>query len=195
MNGFERVKEQNRVKILNAAEKLFNKYGIDKVTITDIASEAHVSKITIYNLFSNKYNLIHSYISANASAYIQRLQDLLKTDKSYFEKLESIVLLTAEVNEKSPSLQSLDLMSYPEWKQLVNSLFEQGRKLLLEFLKKGQKEGYINPKLSSEAINSYFKINFDGIDANPEIREKMRNNPKLLKDLYWMILYGFAKVG
>lgn len=62
MNGFERRKEQNRESIMQAALELFKAYGFGKVTVNDIAYEANVSQVTIYNHFGSKEKLVREVI-------------------------------------------------------------------------------------------------------------------------------------
>ena len=45
------MKEQQ---IIEAARKLFGKYGFKKVTMDEIAREANVTKKTVYTYFSSK---------------------------------------------------------------------------------------------------------------------------------------------
>ena len=42
MNGFERRKDQSKENIRRAAYELFNKFGISKVSVNDIARKANV---------------------------------------------------------------------------------------------------------------------------------------------------------
>ena len=44
--------------ILNAAKKLFTNYGFKKVSMDEIASEAGVTKKTVYTYFSSKEELL-----------------------------------------------------------------------------------------------------------------------------------------
>jgi len=54
----EREKKLRKDSILNAAEKLFFRRGLDTVTIEEIANEAELAKGTIYRYFKNKDELI-----------------------------------------------------------------------------------------------------------------------------------------
>ncbi len=57
MNGFEQRRNEKKKAIMKAALALFDQYGFDKVTVTEIAEKAHVSKVSIYKYFESKGNL------------------------------------------------------------------------------------------------------------------------------------------
>lgn len=50
--------EENRVKIVETALRMFNSRGLKGVTMDDIASELHMSKRTLYETFENKEELL-----------------------------------------------------------------------------------------------------------------------------------------
>ena len=47
-------KEKSRIKILHAAKGLFERYGIDDVTFTQIAQKADVCRTTVFNHFADR---------------------------------------------------------------------------------------------------------------------------------------------
>jgi AcrR family transcriptional regulator len=53
-DGFTRRKEQSKEEIRKAAWELFGQFGVEKVSIVDIARKAGVSQATIYNNFGSK---------------------------------------------------------------------------------------------------------------------------------------------
>jgi AcrR family transcriptional regulator len=53
----EREKQQRREEIIKAAEKVFFAMGLDRATMDDVASEAELSKGTLYLYFKNKERL------------------------------------------------------------------------------------------------------------------------------------------
>jgi TetR/AcrR family transcriptional regulator len=71
----EREKEQRRLDILNAAEKVFFEKGTDNATMDDIAEHAELSKGTLYLYYKSKEELLFA-ISLRA----------MKILKSMFEK-------------------------------------------------------------------------------------------------------------
>jgi len=199
MNGFERRKRQNKENILKAAEVLFNKYGISKVSVNDIASKAGVSQVTIYNLFGSKDKLIYGCMETIANKFIENLREILKaeskTDKPYPEKLEGIFQYLVEISESNPGFADIEIQNNPELKQLVDRFTEQTRKSLVEFVKVGQKQGHLNSGLSDETVSAYFEIFIKGINASPEVHARIHHNPELFHDLLLLMLYGFSRTG
>ena len=63
MDGFQRRKEQTKKEIRQAAWALFSRFGVDKVTVADIARKAGVSQATIYNRFGSKDALVREFVT------------------------------------------------------------------------------------------------------------------------------------
>lgn len=54
----ERKKLRTRHRLLTAATELFAERGFDKVSVAEIAEAAEVSKMTVFNYFANKEDLV-----------------------------------------------------------------------------------------------------------------------------------------
>lgn len=58
----ERKKEETHKRIIAAAVGLFNQYGLDAVTMEQIAEKVDIAKGTLYNYFGSKEELINAFI-------------------------------------------------------------------------------------------------------------------------------------
>jgi AcrR family transcriptional regulator len=56
--------DATKSRVLNAAKTLFARYGIDKVTIAQIAERARVADSTVYALYKSKEGILRSLMSA-----------------------------------------------------------------------------------------------------------------------------------
>ena len=187
MDGFERRKEQSKEDIRRAAEELFSKFGVDKVSVNDIARKAGVSQATIYNNFGSKENLVHDYRKTIVNAVASRFREILVWKKSYVEKFQGFLQSWIDIADRykieiedSETKQSRDFMGM----EIENSF--------REFIKEGKGQGNLRSDLSDEAIITYIKFFQQGISNNPGIRDRMLRDTKLSDDLISLFVHGIS---
>src|SRR5690606_40823795 len=59
---------------------LFQEYGVQKVTIAEIAKKAHVSQVTIYNYFESKDNLVYHVFKYYVDNIWEEQKEMLESD-------------------------------------------------------------------------------------------------------------------
>ena len=194
MNGFERRKEQKKESIRRAALELFQVHGFKKVSINDIASKAGVSQVTIYNHFGSKDELVHDIVKAVFLSYIEKYRAIIKGEKSFAEKLESMVFEKTDLASQYHGewIQTV-VQSYPEIQQFIETVWQQEvNQLMIDFFEEGGKQGYVNPELSQEALLLYLEILRKGVFASSSLIAKTENSEKLMRDLISLSLYGLV---
>jgi AcrR family transcriptional regulator len=182
MDRFERRKEQSREDIRRAAEELFAKFGVDKVSINDIARKAKVSQATVYNNFGNKENLVHDYHGTIVKKLAGSFRGIIVMKKSWVDKFQGFLQSWIDIADRSDT-QSLDLVGGE-----IESSFR-------EFIKEGKEQGNLRLDLSDEAIMTYIKFFQQGISHNPEIRNKINRDSKLSDGLLSLFMYGVSGKG
>jgi AcrR family transcriptional regulator len=75
-----RQAEETKWRILGAAKRLFSQYGIDRVTIEEIATEAKVASPTIFALFQSKRGLLRAFVDENL--FGKRYETLVEQTKA-----------------------------------------------------------------------------------------------------------------
>ncbi len=73
----KKVKEQTRIRLLEAAVDVISEKGFDKASMREIAKRADVADATIYNYFSTKEKLLYGYCE-----YVQQqvMEELMSID-------------------------------------------------------------------------------------------------------------------
>ena len=66
-------RENLRNKILNTAMTLFKQRGIKAVRMDDIATEMGISKRTLYEIYSNKEDLLYECVKNDGKTMTERL--------------------------------------------------------------------------------------------------------------------------
>jgi len=75
--------------IVSSAQLLFAKFGLKRVTIDDIAKEAHVSKATIYKYFKNKTEVFDRVVQNEVESLLTLIRNDVKAQDSAVEKLRA----------------------------------------------------------------------------------------------------------
>jgi AcrR family transcriptional regulator len=194
MDGFERRKERKKESIRRAAIELFGTYGFEKVSIGDIARQARVSHVTIYNHFGSKEELVREIVKTAISDLVEKARSIIKGDRPFLEKLELIVLDKAEVASRyQGELMRMAVRDNPEMQRFVESLWKSEiERLLVELVEEGKRLSYISGEVSPEAILYYFEIIRNGAFASSEMLAKIKPDARLARELNHLFLYGLV---
>lgn len=192
MNGFEERKTKKMNKIRESAWRMFDRYGFQKVSVKEIAKEAKVSQVTIYNYYGTKTKLIIDVLMHVFDQQLKEYEDILRQPISFPEKVHAIMIGETKIIK----MITKDLPEYNEYEEIKTFITEYQQNKLIPFLKKmiqkGIEEGYINPDLSEEAIMFYFTMY-----QNEFIRisELDKNNVlgKRVEEIIQMFFYGLSK--
>jgi AcrR family transcriptional regulator len=194
MNGFERMKEQKKWVILQAALELFKIHGFKKVSISDIARKADVSQVTIYNHFGSKDGLIREVVKALLLRILEKAREIIREDKSFPEKLEAIVFDKTKIaSEYHGELMQAAIQSDPEMRNWIESWWERdARQVTIDLIEEGKRQGYIHTQQAEEAIVLYLEILRRGVFASPDLLANMRPDLELYRELNHLFIYGLV---
>lgn len=151
----------NRRNILDAADKLFCKNGVEKTTMEQLASEAGYSKPTLYGYFKDKDEVYFALVlefmekivfkvdkaidenTAFSDTFTKICQDVFRLATRYSLYFEGLIG-TINVNIKADDTPQI----YKDIYHLGEALNEK----LIALLQQGKDEGIINIALDNSAI-------------------------------------------
>jgi len=116
-------KEEKRRNIALSCRELLLEYGIDELTISQIAETAGVGKGTIYEYFENKEDIVFEIITTFTDEHQKRLVSISQSEMSVRDKLFHFLYLLFE-NETARK----HLMIYKEF--LAISLMHETKEML-----------------------------------------------------------------
>ncbi len=197
MDGFARRKEQSREEIRKAAWELFSQFGVDRVSIADIARKAGVSQATIYNNFDSKEALAREFVTTAVEQLVNRVQEISTPKHQFNEKMNGFFQFIEEMiiegkptaAERTIFASSVDLQNDPEIKKIRETAQEKMGALLMELIQEGKQQGDVNPDLSEEALRLYFPVFMD-LFANPQLQHQFFQHPNLIRELGELMLFG-----
>ncbi|WP_156291581.1 TetR/AcrR family transcriptional regulator [Oceanobacillus salinisoli] len=193
MDGFKRRREQKTQDILKAALSLFMKYGVKKVSISEIAKEANVSQVTIYNYFESKDKLIHEVLIYYVDDVWQEYEKLLNSDMDFPDKVKQIIFnKTDAASHLHEDFYHYFMKEYTQGIHYIEELYTN--KVfpgLIDLFNEGREQGYINPNVSNKAILFY-------IQMLKEAMQKTEVNERILpmtEEIMHLLFYGIIGKG
>lgn len=201
MDGFARRKEQSREGIRKAAWELFSQFGVDKVSMTDIARKAGVSQATIYNNFGSKEALVREFVTSMVEGLVNRAQEVITPQGSYQEKMNAFFQFISAMMDGGRNASegvtvfasSLDLQNDPEIREIRTKAQEKMVALLLGLIEEGRQQGQVSTQISEEALRIYFVVFMDAF-THTEFQRQYPRHLNLVDELGSLMLYGLRGI-
>lgn len=137
-------------KICLTALRLFHKRGIRQVKMDDIATTLSVSKRTLYEIYTNKMELLAEVLELQNRMNHDRLKRELKPGANTMDVLILVLKISVEFIE--------DLHRYPEALQKLEELEKRSDEENRRFLQKGVEEGFFLPNINFQLMDDIVRI-------------------------------------
>ncbi len=160
IDGFQRRKEQKKINILEAALHLFKQYGTQKVSVAEIATQANVSQVTIYNYFGSKHDLIYEVIVYFVDTVWEEYEEMFHAELPFPEKIKQMIFnKKTEAADISEHFYHDFMKEYPAGLAYIEKLYEEkALPRFLELFDEGKEQGYVDASISNEAIFMYIQM-------------------------------------
>jgi len=194
LNGFEKRRHDKQRAIKQAALELFDRFGFDKVTVTEIAEKAHVSKVSIYNFFGSKDNLRRLIIKDLLDESTARIRALIEKEADFIDKIEEYLQIRTWYFGKYSLRFFFDAVeSDSELRRYLNDFNASSKKLVLRFIEEGKRSGVFSRAASSAAIEIYIDMVQTHLMHNREVRDRVERNPELAREINLLFLDGLIR--
>lgn len=190
MDGFERRREQKKMNILEAALALFMEYGVQKISIAEIAKKANVSQVTIYNYFDSKHNLVREVFLYYVDKAMDEFDQILNGDIAFPEKIKQIIFTKKETaNQIHEDFYQYLMKEYTTGVNYIEKMYvEQIIPRLIDLFNEGKKLGYVDPNVSNEAILFFIQAVHEYIQQE-DVYQKIL---PLTEDIMRLMFYGIV---
>jgi len=166
--------------ILQSAKELFEKYGIKKTTMNEIAQNAGVTKKTVYSYFESKADLINCFIQQELNYMKSIIEKYLNKEGDFFNNVHAGLyeLLTYRkesfiVNLVAKESDSLDIKKV---KEALNRIDDQINSFIKQIIINAEKSGYIevqNIDVTTFIIyKMYIALMFEWDENYKELKDK-----------------------
>lgn len=147
-----------RMRILKEAGILFGKMGIRAVTMDNIALELGISKRTIYEIFSDKNDLLEQAIFEGIKLHKRNMLNQLNSADNVIDAIVDFIRNHQKMFAKINPLFFIDLKRYHP--KVYRKLNEKGElrdfSISRTLLEKGVKEGIFICNLNIDLSNKFF---------------------------------------
>jgi AcrR family transcriptional regulator len=164
-SGYHAHRERQRQRILDAAEVLFDKRGIDRVSMADITSASGIRASTLYQYFSKKDDIVWELVSELfASAGEQAVRRMAEA-RTGLAKITALLEFMADELENEPAkvrfMAQFDAMYARDWpaerlltleERIRPQGFRSFGKLIGDGIADGSLRSDLDPNLTMQAI-------------------------------------------
>ena len=136
--------EASREAIVQAARRVFQKWGLNKTTMEDIAREAGKGKSTLYYYFESKDEIFDTLLEIEIGALLTRAKAAVAAVDSAKEKLRSYVVASLAELKNTAALYDIvrgEMRGNPHFLEKITEKFAAGElKFMKEILALGVKQ-------------------------------------------------------
>ncbi len=163
-------REVLRNRIIDVATAAFHKKGIKNVTMDDIAHELTISKRTLYQIFSDKEELLLVCVKKGTERDNEKMLHLLEDCNNVLD------LLLASFAEKMHSIEKIqpefftDIMKYPHVVKFYEDKNRERESNIIAFLDKGKEQGFFRTDVNFHIIYKVLTQTMDLTQRMPELR-------------------------
>ena len=183
-------KQQLKEKVAQVAAVAFMQKGIKNVKMDDVAAELGISKRTLYELFSDKEELLLDVVKLHRKEMKNYMISVAEKAENVLEIIMSFYIRTTEDFQTTNILFFEEIKKYPQ----VTKFLEDGRKenavSAVDFYKKGVEQGIFREDVNYEIVQEMIHGQMDMLIHN-DIR-KTYSMVEIFKTVVIMHLRGIT---
>ncbi|MGH1433615.1 MAG: TetR/AcrR family transcriptional regulator [Lewinella sp.] len=178
--------EQVKSEIIETARGLIQQFGIQKVTMQDIAKAANKGKSTLYYYFKNKEEILDAVVEEEMKEFFRRCKNAVDREHEFNAKLKVYITTKIDIlEEKQTKYQFLidnDLhhFGFSNYFKRVRFLFDGSEVLLIKsILQRGVESGNISGNSMAgdkeQLTAEIFLTAIRGLEMEVFIQKKIKN--------------------
>lgn len=151
----EEYRRQKNERILEKALELFCTEGLSKVKMDDVSRAMGMSKRTLYEMFSNKEELILECFRFSMEIRYAELKQRISDDSNVMDILTEFLRMRIEhMHNVNPCILD-EIEQFPRIKEFFRQIQKNHSDHFISFLTRGQNEGFFMKNLNLDIIRDY----------------------------------------
>jgi AcrR family transcriptional regulator len=147
-----------RDRLLDAAGVCFERYGVRKTTVDDVAREAGVSRATVYRHFGGRGGLIVAAYLREATATRERLRRLMDGPGPFAERLLEATVRSIESIRSGPHRELMlsgDGVLASRALAASSVVYDTSRETMAPYFDAAKAAGELRPELELDDLNEW----------------------------------------
>lgn len=151
----EEYKKQKNERILVKALELFCTEGLSKVKMDDVSRAMGMSKRTLYEMFSNKEELIFECFRFSMERRLAELRQRITDESNVMDILTEFLRMRIEHMRVINPCVLDEIEQFPRIKEYFLQIQKSHADNFIKFVTRGQDEGFFLKNLNLEIIRDY----------------------------------------
>lgn len=188
MNKYEIRTQKKKNAIIQASLALFRTKGYTGTSVNEIAAEANVSAVSIYNYFQSKENLVKECASALLGETNGMVNELLQGEMSFKDKLlQAVALCSKKPHELLAEYFSVEALEDKTFVELFNKEVNEVRMdVFSTFIESGKADGSVDSSVATEMVIQFLRAALE-VQSSWSTQEEYKEKAG---ELYHLVLYG-----
>ncbi|MNC34451.1 transcriptional regulator BetI [compost metagenome] len=194
MNGFEKRAAQIKLKIMKTTMEMLKNWEPKRLRIADIAKEAGVSQVTIYNYFGSKEALLSESFKDFVQKEIQEFEDYIYQEHSLKEIIGYILTMERQTYSglspatvKELMVEDQEMFRYIE-ERYANDILP----VLVKMVEDGKARGEISNKVSTKGILSLMGMYMRNAGELLDEASKQEDMDAFIEEAIHIFFYGIC---
>jgi len=177
--------------ILKAAQTLFWKHGIKRVTIDEICKETPVSKMTFYKFFKNKEVLAKHLLNEVLTGWHDQYREIMNREIPFTTKIKQVIDLeqSASENMGEEFIKDIYQNEFTELQKLIDSARNLYNAEIAKDMIEAQKQGEIRADIKPEFV-LYLLEDIGSKVMDEKLSELYGSKQALIMELTNYFFYG-----
>lgn len=159
-----------RERIVMEATILFQAQGVKQARMDDIARELSISKKTLYELFSDKEELLLEVVKVISMGFHQNVKEIICSSANVLEQIFMLYKRVIEHSRKVNPLFFIELIRCPKVQAYFEEVHTRHANCTREWLQMGVKQGLLRDDVNYEVFLRQDGFQIDKLLINPEVR-------------------------
>jgi AcrR family transcriptional regulator len=166
------------------------RYGMKRITVSEVCEQAQVSKVTFYKHFTDKLDLAKLVVNVLSDRIAARIDEIVGLAAPLPRKVELLVEQRVRMaREWSPELIHDIYHADPELAALLARRAQENRERYVVFIRAAQAAGEMRPEIHPDVLLGVLDKLYE-LGGNDELVQRAGGFERLTRDVNNVFFYG-----